>query len=227
MSIPINCQPTECLPEFLARFKAAAALLVRNRVLRPDGCLSARWGGSFFIPVHGANLAQLSDADILEIDTESLQPKQPAAPADEYRLHAALYQARPDFNAVLHSTETACVTASALGKPVRPVLDDMAQLVGITLRCVACPPHPTPAELRRFVKAFARRNALLLKGNGALCASGDLADAYAVAMVTEKACKASVESQILGGAAVIPKAEALLMRIIYQKKYSKKQLTNK
>jgi L-fuculose-phosphate aldolase len=105
------------------------------------------------------------------------------------------------------STAPFTVRFSILRQPLPPVLDDLAQLTGRRV-----------ASLRSTPKSRPRSDAVLVPGRGALV-FGD--DHEAVAMVVEKAARAWIGAAGLGGARPLPVWEALLMRVIYARSYSK------
>jgi hypothetical protein len=90
---------------------------------------------------------------------------------------------------------------------MRASVDDLAQLVGTRLRA-------TPRLPARRPKA----EAILVLDQG-LVVAGD--DAEALAMVAEKAARAVVAGEVLGGVKPIPAWEASLMRLAYKKSYAK------
>jgi ribulose-5-phosphate 4-epimerase/fuculose-1-phosphate aldolase len=94
------------------------------------------------------------------------------------------------------------------GEPLKASLDDLAQLVGPSV-----PAAPRVADHRP------KNDALFVKDRG-LIVSGD--DAEALAMVVEKAARAFLGGEALGGAAAIPACEAHLMRWVYKNSYAKR-----
>ena len=99
------------------------------------------------------------------------------------------------------------VRFSVLRRPLPPVLDDLAQLTGRRVKVVSAMPKRRP-----------RADAVLISGRGALVQG---ADHEAVAMVVEKAARAWIGGQGLGGPASLPAWEAVLMRAVYVRSYSK------
>jgi L-fuculose-phosphate aldolase len=81
--------------------------------------------------------------------------------------------------------------------------------------------------VKKPVKALKGRNAALMANHGAVCVGGDIDEAFVVCQVLEKACKAFIEAEFLGGAKSINKFEAWMMHKYYLKKYSKQEETNK
>lgn len=142
-------------------------------------------------------------------------------------LHRAIYNAREDVNCVLHSKKPELVAASKIGGTFRPLLDDFAQLVGVTLKTGEYNPSNTVKTAKKVVKKLKGRNAVLVKDNGAICAAGDMYDAEAVEMVLEKEMRTDAAAKLIGNAKYINRVESFLMRLIYKTKYSKKSTTNK
>lgn len=142
-------------------------------------------------------------------------------------LHRAVYRSRDDVNCVIHSKKPEIVSASKMGGTFKPLLDDFAQLVGVTLKTGEYNPSNTVKTAKKVVRKLKGRNAVMLKNNGALCAAGNMYDTQAVEMVLEKELRTDAAAKLIGNAKYINKVEAVLMRVIYKTKYSKKNETNK
>lgn len=142
-------------------------------------------------------------------------------------LHRAVYNKRDDVNCIIHSKKPEIVSASKVGGTFRPLLDDFAQLVGVTLRTGEYNPSNTVKTAKKVVRKLKGRNAVLVKDNGAICVAGNEYDAEAVEMVLEKEMRTDAAAKMIGDAKYINKVEAVLMRVIYKTKYSKKTETNK
>lgn len=142
-------------------------------------------------------------------------------------LHRAIYNAREDINCVIHSKKPEIVSASQIGGTFKPLLDDFAQLVGVTLKTGEYNPANTIKTAKKVVRKLKGRNAVLVKDNGAICAAGNKYDAEAVEMVLEKEMRTDAAAKLFGGSKYINPVEALVMRVVYKTKYSKKTDTNK
>ncbi len=201
--------------------------LVKEGILAKNGCASIKIGKSIWITPAKGDLVTLGKK------TKNLLLEFPLVegqifPADlppETAQHLALYLARPEFTVILHSTQENVITCSMAGETVRPLLDDMAQIVGPNAKVVVN--AKDSKSLKKLVSAIGRRNAVLLKDSGALCAHKSLDDVHAVCQVLEKACKAYVDSRILGGGKPVPWLEAEVIRFVYQRKYSKQAEKNR
>ncbi len=183
-------------------------------------CLSVRQGNRLLITPEGLNIQELTPANLIDADFGQIEANQVNLLPEEANLHADIYKKHEQFNAIIHSYGDSTLTLSRAGKTVKPVFDDFAQLIGINCKVVQ-------PSLDSVSKALKFRNAVYLKDRGALCASCDLDDAYAVAMVLDKNSKAVIETLILGGGKIINVIESALMRFVYKLKYSKAATKNR
>ena len=109
--------------------------------------------------------------------------------------------------------------ASQVKEEIPPILDDQAQLLGVTVRVVKNDDDIIHSLSGRFAS-------ILLNGNS-ICLGNSIDDAYVAAQLLEKTSKAFIEAKYLGGAKSINKIEAWLMQQFYQFKYSKEAKKNR
>lgn len=127
--------------------------------------------------------------------------------------HRSIYLACPKFNNIIHNSSSEVVAVSRLGKTMKPLLDDFAQICGPTVKCAKAPEY--------VAKKIKGKNAVLIKDMGALCCGSNEGDAQAVDMIMSKSSLTLLTSKVFGKAKAINPAEAWLMRIVYTLKYSK------
>lgn len=116
-----------------------------------------------------------------------------------------------EYPYVLFDNDAMARTYSYKAKTLPAYIDDFAQIVGPDAKC------RTPKSYKSAIKD---RNAVLLNGLGALCVSDAEDDLEAIALIVSKNAAAALycpEAKPLG------KADALLQRIVYLKKYSKQK----
>ncbi|HIR11687.1 MAG TPA: class II aldolase/adducin family protein [Candidatus Fimenecus excrementavium] len=182
---------------------------------RFEACNSARDGSVFNISAVNGN-GEVSRIDIKTGDLVA---------GDNYpasaELHRAIYKKRKDVNYIVHNQSPEVMAVSKTTKVMKPLLDDLAQLVGVTVKNAAFNPNSTLKSSKKVVRALKGRNGVLLANNGALCVAGSEYDATAVEMVMEKGCKAEVGKKLFGTGKPINPIETRLMRFVYLQKYSK------
>ena len=180
--------------------------------------------------VRDFGVAELTDTKTGKVTPVDIETGAPLDPDDECpdtaMLHAAVYKARKDVNAVIHSKEDATLKVSRMGITVKPFLDDFAQIVGISLRTAEYDPDNAKKTSAKVVRKLGCRDAVLIKHNGGLCVGADEDEAKAVELVTEKGCKAFTAASFYG-TKPINAVESLLMRVVYKTKYSKKNQNNR
>lgn len=186
-----------------------------------DPYTSEREGDTMLMsPVDGGEAVRIDLANGIEVDPCEVYP-------ESAELHRTIYNSRKDVNSIIHSKKSEILSASRMGGTFKPLLDDFAQLVGVTLRTGEYNPVNSAKTAKKIVKKLKGRNAALLKDNGAVCVAGDMYDAEAVEMVLEKEIRTDAAAKMIGDAKYINPVEAYLMRFIYKTKYSKKAKTNK
>lgn len=128
--------------------------------------------------------------------------------------HRNAYLGNSSLNYIIHNNSAEAVALSALGKDIRPVLDDYAQIVGTKTSCCK-----KAADVKGAIKG---QNALLIKDSGALCCGGNEGDAVAVNMIMSKAAKSILAARMFGCSGSISPVDSNIMRVVYTLKYSKK-----
>ena len=109
--------------------------------------------------------------------------------------------------------------ASQLTEEVPAILDDQAQLLGVSIRLAK--------NESQITKALSGRYAAILPNKNSICIGTSIDDAYVAAQLLEKTSKVFIEAKHLGGAKAINKIEAWLMQQYYQFKYSKEAVKNR
>ena len=161
------------------------------------------------------------EGEMVRIDIQSgdlVEGKDYPASAE---LHRAIYKKRKDVNFIVHNQSPEVMAVSKTNKVMKPLLDDFAQLCGVTVKNRTFNPNDTLKSSKKVVKGLKGRNAVLLANNGALCVAGSEYDATAVEMVMEKGCKTEIGKKLFYSGKPINPIETRLMRFIYLQKYSK------
>lgn len=138
--------------------------------------------------------------------------------SEEDKMIAAIFAARKNINCLII---TAQEYGSTLKEEVPPILDDQAQLLGVSIK-VAKSNATSPA-----LQALNSRHAAVLPDGRCLCIGGTVDDAYIAAQLLEKTSKAWIEAKYLGGAKSINRVEAWAMQMYYQYKYKKEAKKNR
>ncbi len=117
--------------------------------------------------------------------------------------------------AALVQTPAAVVCANR-GIPVYAQVDDMAQMIGRKISVVS-------GGAVKILKTLEKADAVLVPGVGAVVRSESEDDTTALKLLADKAAVCSIHAAALNVKARIGFIDAALMRLVYQKKYSKQK----
>ncbi len=134
-------------------------------------------------------------------------------------VHAELYR-NTDVTCIKHCTEINVVGYSVLGAPIKPRLDDFAQIAGVKIKNVAWNGSRNCA--RQIAIASRGKNVILIKGLGAICTGKKKSDLEAVELVLSKECQTQFGATFFNAGKTLSALDCNLMRTIYVTKYSKK-----
>jgi len=208
--------------------KGGLRLVKEGLVARTWGNISIRVDEThMFITPSGRNYEDLTPDDIVLVNYHTSKHEGNIKPSSEKELHCEIYRTRKNIHAVIHTHQMNASTVAAAHREVPPILDDMAQIIGPTVRVADYALPSTKKITKKTVRALKGRKAALMANHGAVCIGRDLEEAFVVCQVLEKACKAFIEAEFLGGAKGINKFEAHLMHQIYIRKYSGEADKNK
>jgi L-fuculose-phosphate aldolase len=141
------------------------------------------------------------DLDLNIIDGE-------AEPSIEKHMHVAVYNARKDVNAVIHTHPIYSTAFGVAEQNLIGVSEDFIQIVGAEIKVASPYELPGTSELGDVaVRGLGSNNAVLLPGHGALVVGTDMKMALKVSMVLEKNAQIYLFAKLLGGDGHIRKFE--------------------
>jgi L-ribulose-5-phosphate 4-epimerase len=100
----------------------ASHILHQQGITVAFGHVSARIPGTntFIFPPRMSPALVRAD-NLLELDVEGNQLSGDGRPNTEFWIHARIYKARPDVQAICHVHPPSCVVLSSLGETIRPL----------------------------------------------------------------------------------------------------------
>lgn len=200
-----------------------------------EGLVARSWGNisvrvdekNMLITPSGRTYESLKPEEIVFMNYKTLAYDGKIKPSSEYHLHAGIYKQRKEIKAVIHTHQMNATTVASARREVPPIIDDMVQIIGPTVRVSKYTLAGTRKFAKNAIKALRGRQAALMANHGAVCIGRNLEEAFAVSEVLEKACKAFIEAEFLGGAKTISKFSATIMHQVYLKKYSRLEEKNR
>lgn len=172
-----------------------------------SGNVSARVPGHpdlFAITPSRVPFHRVQPYDVLVVDFEVEPVEGAGIPSSESLTHVAVYRARPDVHAVVHTHSIYASAFAVAGKPIPPILDEQVALIGGTVEVADYAMAATEELARHAVAALGERNAVLLRHHGAVACGKDLEEALAAAELLERVAHIYALSLGLGEAPALP-----------------------
>lgn len=164
----------------------AARIIAGAGLVEAFGHVSAREGDGMLITATRP-LATATAADIHRLGPAAQVPEGAEEVPLEAPLHAAIYAARPDANAICRTHSPSAVIAGAHGE-VPPLGHGLGGLAGEVRFCERTDLVTDRESGEEIAAALGQADCLLLRGNGAVAVGGNLAQAVVRARYLEERC---------------------------------------
>ena len=166
----------------------------------------------------GARCGSMTEEDIVVVDFDVEQVEGDGAPSSETLAHVAVYRARPDVNAVIHTHPLFGSVAAVAGRDIPPIVDEMTIALGGPVR-VSEYAFPGSEEMARAVcEALGERNAALIRSHGAVGVGRTLREALDACVLTERVAQVFLYASLLGDVRTLPEeiveAETAIFRMM-------------
>jgi L-fuculose-phosphate aldolase len=189
-------------------------------VLGTWGNLSVRAGEeSMWITPSGLPYENMLTDDLVLMDFYGAVLSGNRKPSSEWRLHAALYLARPDCDAVVHTHSVYAMAFAVARRPVLPVVEELAQMAGGAVEVADYALPGTALLAQNAATALADRSAVLLANHGLVAIAADLGEALTICRVVEKAAQVLLLARQLAPVQPLSPEDIRDMRQYYLKSY--------
>lgn len=197
------------------------AMLATNLTVGTWGNISCRVPGERYIAITptGMSYDRLMPEDIVVIDLRGNTISGTRKPSIEVPLHLAIYKAREDVGAIVHTHSPYATAMAVARKEIPGAVEDLVQIVGGNVRVNEYALPGTEQLGINTVKAMAGRNAVLLANHGMLGAGRNLEEAFRVCQVVEKSAQVTLLAQLMGGAVELSQDDIDGMRNFYLQGY--------
>ncbi len=147
------------------------------------------------------------ESDIVVVGLDGKTVEGDRKPSSEWALHAAMYEAKPEARAVVHTHSMYCTVLACLHEPIRAVHYVVADAGAPE---VPCAPYRTfgTIELAKEAKdAIGESDAVLLANHGMLAVGKDLPSAFGLARGMEFCAEVQYRAMCAGKPFVLPDDE--------------------
>jgi L-fuculose-phosphate aldolase len=128
-------------------------------------------------------------------------------PSSEWHFHQAVYLARPQLNAIVHTHSVHAAALACLRRPLPPFHYMVAVAGGHDVPCVPYHLFGTDALSAAVATAFAERDACLMANHGLVAAGATLARAMKVLQEIESLCEVYLNALAVGEPALLTRAQ--------------------
>lgn len=153
-----------------------------------SGNISIRDGEGFRITPSGIKVEALHPEMVPKLSLEGEWDGY-YKPSSEWRMHADIYRARPEVQAVVHTHSSFATSLSCLRKEIPPFHYMIALAGGDTIRCADYALFGTQALSDSALIALKDRKACLLANHGLIAVGKDLEQAIDIAQEVETLCE--------------------------------------
>ena len=179
--------------------------------------------GLIYLSPSGMDYDDIRTTDIVVLNNELEIVDGSAVPSIEKGMHVAVYNARRDVNAVIH---THPIYSSVLGvnhMELPGISEDFVQIVGDKVICSDYALPGTPELAENVIKALADRQAVILPNHGTLCVGTDLKDVLKISHVVEKTAQVYIMAKSIGTPQLIVEEDIKAMQHFARNYYGQKK----
>lgn len=169
--------------------ETAQSLTRKGYLMATGGNISVRVLGenAFAITPSNYDYMKMTPEDVCILDFELHPLEGQFPPSVESAMHGAIYQARPDVNAVVHTHQVYASALSLIKSPIPTLFDEQVRFLGRSVEIIPYAPSGT-GFLRDTVAKHVKshNNAFLMQNHGALCLGHDVERAEHNVEILEK-----------------------------------------
>lgn len=205
--------------------KIGCTLLDKKLVAGTWGNISARVPetGAIAVTPSGRNYRDLQDVDIVLTDICGNIIDGNLKPSSELQMHLAIYKARPDVMAIIHTHSIFASSCAVANKAIPPVIEDLVQVVGGSVDVAKYALPGTNELAHNVVAALGHKGAALLSNHGVVCCGANLREVLLACELVERAAQIFIYASQIGGATILSTDDVKIMHEFYLQHYRLRQ----
>ena len=161
--------------------------------------------------------------DIPIIDFDGRQVVGELAPSVETPLHIAIYRARKNVNAVIHTHSVFASAVSVAGLDIPAIMEDQVIFLGGEIKLAGFALGGTGELADSVISALGNRSAVLLPNHGAVATGRTVRDAFTAAELIEKTARIYLLALAAGKVNQLPAHALETDKALYDKLQSKNE----
>lgn len=207
------------LREQLVHF--ARRMITSGLVRGTSGNLSTRepGGAHALVTPSGVDYDTMTPSDVVLVDLHGNPVSSGLKPSVDTPIHVAIYRARPDVGAVIHTHSLYAAAFSALAREIPPLITESAGYLGGAVRVIPYVPPAQPDTGVVVAKGLAGERAVLLPNHGVIAVGENLQKAFGAAMAVEESAHVAYLAMQLGNPMLVPESEIARMNEFIHHRY--------
>lgn len=192
------------------------------------GLIAGTWGNiSVRIPdttmiaitPSGRDYTTLTPNDIAIVDLSGKWIGGNHKPSSELPLHLAVYRARTDISALIHTHSIYASACAAARRSIPAIIEDVAMMNGGDIEVAEYAANGSAELAENTVRALGEHQSVLLANHGMLGCGANLKEAMTMCELVEKTARIFIAAQSLGGAVELDRDDVARMRGQYLAHY--------
>jgi len=170
---------------------------------------------AFLITPAGLPYPSMTSDQLVIVDNDLKPINGNGVPSSESLLHLAIYTARPDVNAVMHTHSLHATALGVAGRPLPSIVDELVVYVGGAVQVAKYGFPGTEALAQAGVDALGDRRAVLIPNHGMFAVADTVSEALRVCALVERVAQVFINAEAIGGAKEVPEGSFKAERRMY------------
>jgi L-ribulose-5-phosphate 4-epimerase len=206
----------------LARF--ARQMVASGLVRGTSGNISARMPGAdrCLITPSGVDYDTLEPEDMVVVGLDGERDPEAPRPSVDTPVHLALYRARADVAACIHTHSPYAAAFSIVGREIPPLLAESAGYLGAAVRVLGYVPPARPDTGEQVAAGMGLDRAVLLPNHGVFAVGENVKKCFGAAMAVEDSARVAFIAFQLGTPNLVPPGEVDRMHEFIHHQYGQR-----
>lgn len=175
-----------------------------------SGYIAVREADGIAITAQKADLKSIGENDVVFVNDKNIESYEGNFRAAAVILFCAIRQDKTSEAAAIVDSDS-ILKYSSKRKPLQPVMDNVAKLMGVTVKCTS---KNVAAEIVTSLSGY--RNACFMPDAGAVVKARSLKELFAAVETLDKACNADMLAEDKGGTQHLNPVSAFIEQLVYK-----------
>ncbi len=158
---------------------------------------------TFYITPSGMDYLEITERDIVKINSNGIPYDKSQKPSSEFRLHLEIYKNYPNYKAIVHTHSPFATAFSVSRKKIPLILIEMEPFLGGEINVAPFYKAGSVEVSKSVIPYLSNANSCLMANHGVVCCGSDIKSAFLSAEYVEDAAKIYYYSLNIGDPKII------------------------